>query len=246
MQGKAVLVTGASSGIGRAVAVRLARDGWHVLALARSAPALEALAREHGAEPIVADLAEPSALAGLLGERPVDAVVHNAGLLTARGPFQSIDPGRIDEHLDINLRAPLHLTRLLLPGMIARGRGHLVFVTSIAARSPHPDIALYAATKAALAHFSDSLRCDLLGTGLRVTDIAPGRVETDLYRDALDEAGRRALYEGVRSLRPEDVAEAVAGVLSLPAHVDVARLELYPTEHAHGGSRVVRWPGAGA
>lgn len=233
------LVTGASSGIGRAVATALAREGWRVLALARNRLALESLAAETGAIPVVADLADPAAAWRSVGDEPVDVLVNNAGLLAAKGPFQAMEPGLIDEHVAINVTAPLRLTRLALPGMIERRRGHVVFITSTAARTPHPDIALYGATKAAISHFSDSLRLDLLGTGIRVTDVAPGRVETDLYRDALDEAGRRALYDGYRNLQPEDIARAVVSVLTLPDHVDVARLEVFPTEQAAGGTRIV-------
>lgn len=234
-----ILVTGASSGIGRAVALTLAGSGHRVLGLARNAAALADLQAQAGVVPLAADVTDLEALETILGGHEPDVVIHNAGLLTTRGPFQDMDPRAIDGHLDVNLRAPIHLTRLVLPGMIRRRSGHLVFVTSIAARAAHPDIALYATTKAALAHFSDSLRLDLQGTGIRVTDIAPGRVRTDIYRDALDEAGRRQLYEGLRYLEPEDVARAVEYVLSLPDHVDVARLDLYPTEHAPGGSRMV-------
>jgi NADP-dependent 3-hydroxy acid dehydrogenase YdfG len=234
-----VLVTGASSGIGRAVACKLATGGHRVLGLARNAAALGQLQAEAGVVPLAGDVTDITGLPDLLRGHQPDVVVHNAGRLTTRGPFQIMDPAAIDGHLDVNLRAPIHLTRLLLPGMIERQRGRLVFVTSIAARAAHSDIALYATTKAALAHFSDSLRLDLQGTGIRVTDIAPGRVKTGLYRDALDDAGRRQLYEGFRSLEPQDVADAVAHVLMLPAHVDVARLELYPTEQAYGGSRMV-------
>ncbi|MFO1147945.1 MAG: SDR family oxidoreductase [Alsobacter sp.] len=234
-----VLVTGASSGIGRAVALRLASDGHRVIGLARNANSLRELEAKAGIVPLAADVTDLAGVADTLRSHEPDVVIHNAGLLSTRGPFQAIEPAAIDTHLDVNLRAPLHLTRLVLPGMIERRRGHVVFVTSIAARAAHPDIALYATTKAALAHFSDSLRLDLQGTGIRVTDLAPGRVRTDLYRDALTETGRKQLYEGFRSLEPEDVAAAVSYVLSLPPHVDVARLELYPTEQAHGGSRMV-------
>ena len=234
-----VLVTGASSGIGRAVAKALAHEGWRVLALARNRLALESLAAETGAVPVVADLADPAAAWRSIGDAPIDVLVNNAGLLAAKGPFQEMEPGLIDDHVAVNVTAPLRLTRLALPGMIQRRRGHVVFVTSTAARTPHPDIALYGATKAAISHFSDCLRLDLLGTGVRVTDIAPGRVETGLYRDALDEAGRRALYDGFRTLQPEDIARAIVSVLALPDHVDVARLEVFPTEQAAGGTRIV-------
>lgn len=237
------LVTGASSGIGRALAAGLAHAGYRVLALARNRVALEGLAAETGAEPLVADLADTAgldvAIERALAGREVDVLVNNAGMLTTKGPFQAMPPAAIAAHVAVNVTGPLHLTRLLLPGMVARRRGHVVFVTSIAARVPHPDLAVYAATKACLAHFSDSLRLDLLGTGIRVTDVAPGRVQTELYRDALDAEGRRALYDGFRSLAPGDVAQAVLGVLALPAHVDVSRIEVNPTEQAGGGSRMV-------
>jgi NADP-dependent 3-hydroxy acid dehydrogenase YdfG len=235
---RTALVTGASSGIGRAIAVRLAADGYAVLALARNREALARLADEKAAEPVVADLSDPASLDRALQGRPVDVLVNNAGLLTTKGPFHEIPPEAIGPHVATNVTGPLHLTRLVLPGMVQRRRGHVVFITSIVARAPHPDLALYAATKACLAHFSDSLRCDLLGTGVRVTDVAPGRVETELYRDALDEAGRRALYEGFRNLTPEDVAGTIASILALPDHVDVSRVEINPTEQAAGGSRM--------
>jgi 3-hydroxy acid dehydrogenase / malonic semialdehyde reductase len=233
------LVTGASSGIGRAIATRLAASGHHVLALARNGAALEDLARETGAEPVVADLSDTASLGRALAGRRVDVLVNNAGMLSTKGPFQDMQPEAIAGHVSTNVTGPLHLTRLVLPGMVERRQGHVVFVTSIAARVPQPDLAVYAATKACLAHFSDSLRLDLLGTGIRVTDVAPGRVQTELYRDALDEPGRRALYEGFRSLAPGDVADAVLGVLALPPHVDVSRIEVNPTEQAAGGSRMV-------
>jgi NADP-dependent 3-hydroxy acid dehydrogenase YdfG len=237
---RTALVTGASSGIGRAIAVRLAADGYAVLALARNGESLARLADETGAEPIVADLSDPATLDCALQGRKVDVLVNNAGLLSTKGPFQEIPPEAIATHITTNVTGPLHLTRLVLPGMVERRRGHVVFITSIAARAPQPDLALYAATKACLAHFSDSLRCDLLGTGVRVTDVAPGRVQTELYRDALDEADRRALYEGFRNLTPEDVAGTIASILALPDHVDVSRVDINPTEQAAGGSRMVR------
>ncbi|PSC05615.1 short-chain dehydrogenase [Alsobacter soli] len=234
-----VLVTGASSGIGRATAIRLARVGYRVLALARNREALDRLASETGAEALVADLADPESLERAVRGRAIDVLVNNAGLLSIKAPFQETPPEAIAAHVVTNVTGPLTLTRLVLPQMVERRTGHVLFVTSIVARVPHPDIALYAATKAALAHFSDSLRCDLLGTGVRVTDVAPGRVQTELYRDALDESGRQALYEGFRNLQPDDVAEAIAGVLAAPDHVNISRIEVNPTEQAAGGSRIV-------
>ncbi len=235
------LVTGASSGIGRAIALRLRRDGLAVRAVGRDRGALETLAAECGAEPVALDLRDTAGLAALFAGDPVDVLVCNAGLLTASVPFQDIAPADIDAMLDVNLKAPLHLARLALPGMIARRRGHLFFLGSSAGRWPHPNAAVYGASKAGLSLFCDSLRCDLLGTGVRVTEIAPGRVETALYRTALGlERAKAELYEGQAPIAPEDIATLLAAALALPANVDVSRLEVFPTAQAPGGSRMVK------
>ena len=167
-------------------------------------------------------------------------LVNNAGVL-ARGPFQHADPDALDEMLAVNFATPLRLARLALPGMIARGRGHLVFIGSSAGHTPHPDLAAYGATKAAIAHFCDSLRGDLLGTGVRVTEIAPGRSRTKLYRDAVGLGRVEAeLYDGVDPIEPEDVAALLLTVLASPPRLDVSRIELYPASQAIAGTRVLR------
>jgi NADP-dependent 3-hydroxy acid dehydrogenase YdfG len=159
----------------------------------------------------------------------------------ARGPFHAVDPGEIVAILDVNLKAPLQLTRLVLPTMIARRRGHLFFLGSSAGRWPHPDVAVYGASKAAISLFCDSLRHDLLGTGVRVTEIAPGRVETGLYRTTLGlDRAHAELYEDYDSIRPEEIADLVATALALPETVDVSRMEVFPTSQVAGGSRMVK------
>jgi NADP-dependent 3-hydroxy acid dehydrogenase YdfG len=141
----------------------------------------------------------------------------------------------------VNLAAPLLLARLALPGMIVRARGHLVFIGSSAGLTPHPDLAAYGATKAAIGHFCDSLRGDLLGTGVRVTEIAPGRARSKLYREAigLDRLDAE-LYDGVGPIEPKDIAALTLTVLAAPPRLDVSRIEVYPASQAIAGTKVLR------
>ncbi len=238
---RTALVTGASSGIGRAVAAALADAGVRVLALGRDAAALAALHTVCGATPVAADVRDRAAMAAIFAANDIDLLVNNAGLLLARGPFQGSDPDAIDGMVAVNFAAPLHLARLALPRMIAAKRGHLVFIGSSAGRTPHPDLAVYGATKAAIGHFCDSLRGDLLGTGVRVTEIAPGRVRSKLYRDTIGlDAVDAELYDGRAPIEPEDVAALLLTVLAAPAHVDVSRMEVFPTTQAIAGTRLHR------
>lgn len=234
------VVTGASSGIGRAISTRLVRDGLHVYAVGRDANALESLAAGGNTTPIALDLHDPSSLRRVFDETEIDVVVNNAGLLPAIAKFNESSTDDIDNMIDINLRAPLQLALMALAGMIKRGRGHVFFIGSSAGRFPHPNTAVYGATKAGISMFCDSLRCDLLGTKVRVTELAPGRVQTNLYRTALGEQGaNEKLYETYRSIQPEDIAELISTALWLPESVDVSRLEVFPTDQAPGGSQIV-------
>jgi len=237
---RTALVTGASSGIGRAIAQRLVNDGLQVYALGRDARALDALASECNVTPIALDLQDTAPLRDLFGRVDIDVVVNNAGLLPAIAKFGDSELTDIDRMIDINLRAPLRLAHMALDGMTKRKRGHLFFIGSSAGRFPHPNTAVYGATKAAISMFCDSLRCDLLGTKVRVTEIAPGRVQTSLYRTALGTQGaNEKLYDAYRSIQPENIAELIATALSLPDAVDVSRMEVFPTDQAAGGSQIV-------
>ncbi|MBN3761870.1 SDR family oxidoreductase [Burkholderia sp. Ac-20365] len=237
---RSALVTGASSGIGRAVAQRLVNDGLQVYALGRDAKALDSLARECNVTPIALDLHDTAPLRDLFERVEIDIVVNNAGLLPAIARFNESELADIDGMIDINLRAPLRLAHMALDGMIKRKRGHLFFIGSSAGRFPHPNTAVYGATKAAISMFCDSLRCDLLGTKVRVTEIAPGRVQTSLYRTALGaEGANEKLYDAYRSIQPENIAELIATAIALPDAVDVSRMEVFPTDQAAGGSQIV-------
>jgi NADP-dependent 3-hydroxy acid dehydrogenase YdfG len=234
------LVTGASSGIGRAIAKRLSAEGLHVYAVGRDAKALDSLALDGNVTPIALDLRDPSPLRGVFDRTEIDVVVNNAGLLPAVAKFDACSADDIDSMIDINLRTPLRIAQMALAGMLKRGRGHLFFIGSSAGRFPHPNTAVYGATKAAISMFCDSLRCDLLGSKVRVTELAPGRVQTNLYRTALGEQGaQEKLYDAYRSIQPDDIAELIAVALRLPESVDVSRLEVFPTDQAPGGSQIV-------
>jgi 3-hydroxy acid dehydrogenase/malonic semialdehyde reductase len=235
------LVTGASSGIGRAIAVALTVADYKVLAVGRDLAALEALRVESGAVPLAIDVRDTGQFVSVLAEHQVDVLVNNAGILSTRAPFQVIDPADIDAMIDVNFKAPLHLTRLALPGMIARGYGHIFFIGSSAGLVPQPNAGVYGASKAGVGHFSDCLRCDLLGTGVRISEICPGRVETQLYRTAIGQEGAQAeLYDGYGPIRPDDIAVLVMAAINMPGNVDVSRIEVFPTSQAVGGTRMVK------
>lgn len=236
------LVTGATSGIGRATVLKLRAAGFAVLALGRDAAAVAVLAEECGAVPVVADVRDTTAVLAGIGDREIDILVSNAGILSSRARFQDIDPAEIDAMIDVNLKAPMHLTRVLLPGMVQRKRGHLIYLGSSGGRAPYPSMGAYGPSKAGLSLFCDNLRCDLLGTGIRVSEIVPGRVQTALYRSTLGaEAAKAALYDGYRPIQPAQIADLIETVIRMPDFADVARLEVFPTDQASGGGTMVKF-----
>ena len=222
------LVTGATSGIGRAIALALHGAGHQVVALGRQKDALAEL-KALGIDARCADLADRTSLAAALDGLAPDALVNNAGMVAAPGNF--CDMAEVDIHrlVAINLTQALLVTHAIAPGMRARGLGHIFFTGSVAAYAPYPNMAVYAATKAALGAFAQSLRLDLSPAGVRVTEIVAGRVESPLYKDVLTAEARAAMYAGQTAVQPEDVAAMVLAVLNLPAHVDVARFDILPT-----------------
>ncbi|EXL02222.1 SDR family oxidoreductase [Aquamicrobium defluvii] len=235
------LVTGASSGIGEAVARTLAERGLNIIAVGRDAESLARLQAETGAVPIVCDITDRAALAAKLNGFEIDVLVNNAGVLSASVPFHDLPADSIDAMIDVNLRAAVHLTQYCLPGMMARNRGHIVFIGSSAGLTPHPTATVYGATKAAISSFAQALRLDLLGRAIRISEVAPGRVETRLYRDALGlEEAQRRLYDDYSVLQPQDLATLIETVLDMPQHVDVSRMEIFPTTQAVGGGQIVK------
>jgi len=235
---RTALVTGASRGIGAAIVRALRAEGLEVWAVARSAQRLEALAAETGCRALPLDVTDTAALEAALEPLAIDVAVVNAGGVSAVKPLHEMGRHELDSMLDLNVKAAFHTVRVVLPGMVARRFGHLFLASSISAHHAYPAMAAYTAGKAAVSMLAQNLRLDLVGTGIRVTELAPGRVETDIYLEAMggDRAAvRERLYAGFRSIKPEEVARVLVEALRLPPHVDLSRIDIVPTDQAFGG-----------
>jgi short-subunit dehydrogenase len=209
LRGAACLVTGASSGIGHATAIKLAREGARVLALGRSRSALDDVADRTAGVAIAADLTDPAALNRAIKEGRdavgfIDVLVNNAGEGWA-GAFRDMDPADAERLVSVNLLAPIRLARALLPDMVERRRGAIVNVASIAGHVGVGDEAVYAATKAGLIGFSESLRYELRGTGVTVGVVSPGVIDTPFF----ERRGRPYDRSFPRPSHPEHVADAI-------------------------------------
>ena len=248
--GLTVFVTGATAGFGAAITRRLVRDGHRVIAAARRRDRLEALAAELGPNvlPYVLDVTDSAAVAALPASLPadwqtVDALINNAGLALGMDPAFKASLSDWDTMVATNVTGLLHMTRALLPGMVERNTGHVINLSSTAALYPYPGGHVYGASKAFVTQFSLNLRADLIGTGVRVTDLEPGLVggtEFSATRFHGDTTRAAAVYAGTTPLSPEDIAEAVSWVLGLPAHMNVNRLEIMPTCQASGPLAIKR------
>lgn len=234
------LVTGASSGIGRATSIALAKAGYEVVALGRSESALSELAATGGIRPVVQDIADLEKTAALLAALELDVLVNNAGTMPAQVTLAEMTQADIDRTLAVNLAAVVTATRLALPGMMARKKGHIFFTGSTAGHAAFPKMAVYGATKAAVASLAASLRCEVAGSNVRVTEIVAGRVQTELYRDVLDRQKRSEMYEAFDAVQPEDVARMLVSVLDMPAAVNVSRFDILPTAQYVGGGGFAR------
>ena len=244
-----LLVTGATAGFGAAITRRFVRDGHRVIAAGRRADRLQALRDELGPAvlPFPLDVTDADAVSGLPGSLPqgwhVDVLVNNAGLALGVAPAHQASLQDWDTMVATNVSGLIRLTHALLPAMVERDSGHIVNLSSTAASYPYPGGNVYGATKAFVTHFSLNLKADLVGTGVRVTDVEPGLVggsEFSTVRFGGDAAKAAAIYAGTQPLLPEDIAEAVAWVLGLPAHVNVNRLEMMPTCQAAGPLMIKR------
>jgi NADP-dependent 3-hydroxy acid dehydrogenase YdfG len=232
---KKVLITGASSGIGDNLVRRLCGKGMEVHALARRGSRLNQLASETDCKVSIVDLRDTDAVYSALSESDYDVLINNAGL--GRGFDSLINASRddIDQTINTNILATVHVTRGVLPGMIARGRGHIVNIGSIAGLYP-TQASLYAATKGALHLFSQSLRVELKGSRVRCTEICPARVRTEFFETAIDDPERAAQMSlGFELLKPEDISDAVVFALNAPWRVNISTIEMTPTEQYIGG-----------
>ena len=246
---RTALVTGATSGFGRATVERFVAGGWRVVACGRRTDRLQALVAGLGAGKVLAgafEVRDATAMQAALAALPgafagVDLLVNNAGLALGTRPAQdsSLDDWRT--MIDTNITALVTLTRALLPALVAR-RGAIVNVSSTAGKYPYTGGNVYGGTKAFVSQFSLNLRADLHGSGVRVTAIEPGMAETEftLVRTHGDQAASDALYAGASPMTARDIADAIWWVANLPPHLNVNRLEIMPTSQSFAGFQVAR------
>ncbi|CAH0442531.1 SDR family oxidoreductase [Ralstonia pseudosolanacearum] len=238
---KTALVTGASSGIGAAVVERLCREGVQVHALARSAQALAKLAERTGCIAHAIDVTDLDGITALTSEHAFDILVNNAGV-DRPGSLLNADAQGIDLLVDVNLRAVLHLCRLVLPGMVARDRGHVVNISSIAGAYNFGGNSTYHATKAAIHMLSRQLRIDAYGKRVRVTEICPGRVATDIFAHVHGDSAEtyERFVKGFELPQAADIAEAIAFAIAAPVAVNIGHMEITPTLQVPGGLSTMR------
>lgn len=242
---KWVCITGASAGIGAATARAFAGAGFNLLLLARRADRLKVLASELSQKVEVeiaaldlrdVDLFERWALSNRERLESIDILVNNAGLARGVEKFQDSNPEDSDIMMETNVRALLRVSRRVLPGMVARKSGHIVNLGSVAGRWTYPGGAVYCASKFAVRALSEGLRMDLAGTGIRVTNIEPGMVQTEFSEVRLGsrEASDK-VYEGMRPLTSADIADTILWSVQRPAHVNIQELVIFPTDQAAVG-----------
>ncbi len=232
---RTAVITGASSGIGAATARALAADGHRVILGARRLERLEELASEIGGQAIALDVADPDSVAAFVAEvLSCDVLVNNAGGALGLEPLGDADEEKWLQMYEANVMGTMRMTRALLPQLIASGDGHVVGVTSIAAFEAYRGGAGYNAAKSAQRAALRALRLELLGEPVRVTEVAPGMVETEfsLVRLGGDEEAAGRVYEGMTPLRAEDVAECIRWALAQPSHVNIDEIVVRPRDQA--------------
>jgi len=238
---KTALVTGASSGIGAAIVERFRRENIEVHAIARSAGALKELAARTGCIAHAIDVTDRQAIADLAGKYEFDILVNNAGVDRPK-KFLEADEGDIDLLVDVNLRAVLHICRLIVPGMVARDRGHVINISSIAGNYNFGGNSTYHAVKAGVAMLSNQLRIDAFGKRVRVTEVCPGRVATDIFNHVHgnDPSVRERFIDGFELPQASDIADAIAFAVAAPVAVNIGHMEITPTLQVMGGLQTAK------
>jgi NADP-dependent 3-hydroxy acid dehydrogenase YdfG len=237
-----VLITGASAGIGAACARAFAGEGARLVLAARRRERLDELVRGLGGAEchlLELDVRDRDAVSEVLGGLPaewreIDVLVNNAGVGRGLDKLQEGDVDGWDQMVDTNVKGLLYVTRALLPGMVERGRGHVINIGSIAGHEVYPGGAVYCATKSAVGSITQGMRLDLMGTGVRVSTVDPGMVETEfsIVRFGGDEERAKRVYAGMTPLTPDDIAETVLWCATRPPHVNIDEIILKPTDQA--------------
>lgn len=244
-----VFVTGASSGFGAAVARKFAADGARVVAAARRVDRVKQFAAEFDSRvlPLALDVRDRAAVAQAVESLPaefqaIDVLVNNAGLALGLGPAQEADLDDWDQMIDTNCKGLVYCTRAVLPGMVARRRGHVINLGSVAGSYPYPGGNVYGGTKAFVHQFSLNLRSDVHGTGIRVTCVEPGMADTEfsLVRFSGDRAKADDVYAGMQPMTADDIAESIYWAASMPQHVNVNTIELMATAQSFAPFQVAR------
>ena len=232
------LITGATSGFGAAMAQKFVRQGHQVIATGRRKDRLEALAAELGPSllPLVMDVTCKASITDALAALPIDwqaidVLINNAGLALGIEPAQNASLEDWETMIETNCKGLVTMTRLVLPGMVARGRGTIINIGSTAGAYPYPGGNVYGATKAFVDQFTLNLRADLVGTGVRATNIAPGLAGGTEFSNVRlkDDAAAAKVYQGTVPLSPSDIADTAYWVATLPSHVNINYIEMMPT-----------------
>lgn len=248
--GRTALITGATSGFGEALARQVHAAGGRVVAVGRRAERLAALAAALGDARIHTlrlDLTELEAIAPAIAALPtefaeIDTLFNNAGLALGLASAQTGDIVQWRQMIATNVSAVTELVHAVLPGMVARGRGDIVNMASVAANYPYPGGNIYGATKAFVRQFSLNLRADVVGTGVRVTSVEPGMCDTEfsVVRFQGDRTAADQVYAGMTPLSADDIADTVAWILRQPRHVNINAIEIMPMQQAFGPFAVKR------
>jgi len=251
---KTAFITGATAGFGKACAIRFSNEGWRLILAARRNERLQELQKElEKKQPvhiITMDVSNRKAVQAATENLPdefknIDVLINNAGLALGVALVPEADLDDWETMVDTNIKGLMYCTHSLLPHMTARNQGHIINVGSVAGTWPYPGGNVYGATKAFVKQFSNNLRAELLGTQIRVTNIEPGMAKSEFsivrFKGDSDKASQ--VYEGVQPLTPEDIAEIIYWVASLPAHVNINSLEVMPTSQSWGPYAIHRKKG---